>query len=93
VPASPAADRRPPSAVCAPRALAAAGVGKMTWLVDFVGYSMRNAPSIRTSLEVLHALQVGGGARPARHSKAAGGGGRRGRSSCATQRPRSQRSL
>lgn len=30
----------------------------MTWLVDFVGYSMRNAPSVRTSVEVLHTLQV-----------------------------------
>lgn len=32
-------------------------VGKMTWLLDFVGYSMRNAPSARTSLDVLHVLQ------------------------------------
>ncbi|GBF97732.1 hypothetical protein Rsub_10896 [Raphidocelis subcapitata] len=32
-------------------------VGKMTWLIDFVGYSMRNAPSVRTSIEVLHILQ------------------------------------
>ncbi|KAI8475407.1 MAG: CRAL/TRIO domain-containing protein [Monoraphidium minutum] len=32
-------------------------VGKMTWLVDFVGYSMRNAPSVRTSVDVLHTLQ------------------------------------
>jgi hypothetical protein len=30
----------------------------MTWLIDFVGYSMRNAPSVRTSVEVLHVLQV-----------------------------------
>ncbi|KAF6254282.1 CRAL-TRIO domain-containing protein [Scenedesmus sp. NREL 46B-D3] len=29
----------------------------MTWLLDFVGYSMRNAPAIRTSLAVLHTLQ------------------------------------
>lgn len=32
-------------------------VGKMTWLIDFVGYSMRNAPSVRASLDVLHVLQ------------------------------------
>eukprot|EP00879_Flechtneria_rotunda_P003493 GHRR01003723.1.p1 GENE.GHRR01003723.1~~GHRR01003723.1.p1 ORF type:complete len:296 (+),score=96.30 GHRR01003723.1:372-1259(+) len=32
-------------------------VGKMTWLIDFVGYSMRNAPAVRTSLSVLHTLQ------------------------------------
>eukprot|EP00878_Enallax_costatus_P038091 GHUV01043242.1.p1 GENE.GHUV01043242.1~~GHUV01043242.1.p1 ORF type:complete len:239 (+),score=55.01 GHUV01043242.1:696-1412(+) len=32
-------------------------VGKMTWLIDFEGYSMRNAPAIRTSLQVLHTLQ------------------------------------
>jgi hypothetical protein len=30
----------------------------MTWLLDFEGYSMRNAPAIRTSLAVLHTLQV-----------------------------------
>jgi hypothetical protein len=35
----------------------------MTWLLDFEGYSMRNAPAIRTSLAVLHTLQV----RPAQH--------------------------
>lgn len=29
----------------------------MTWLLDFEGYSMRNAPAIRTSLQVLHTLQ------------------------------------
>jgi hypothetical protein len=34
-----------------------AGVGKMTWLIDFEGYSMRNAPAVRTSLGVLHILQ------------------------------------
>lgn len=33
----------------------------MTWLLDFEGYSMRNAPAIRTSLAVLHTLQVRGG--------------------------------
>jgi hypothetical protein len=38
--------------------LSTAGVGKMTWLLDFEGYSMRNAPAIRTSLAVLHTLQV-----------------------------------
>ena len=32
----------------------------MAWLIDFVGYSMRNAPSVRTSIEVLHTLQVRG---------------------------------
>eukprot|EP00775_Hariotina_reticulata_P009392 gene9392-9555_t len=32
-------------------------VGKMTWLIDFEGYSMRNAPAIRTSVNVLHMLQ------------------------------------
>lgn len=33
-------------------------LGKMTWLIDFVGYSMRNAPGPRTSVEVLNVLQV-----------------------------------
>ncbi|KAF8064679.1 pitC [Scenedesmus sp. PABB004] len=32
-------------------------VGKMTWLLDFEGYSLRNAPAVRTSLSVLHTLQ------------------------------------
>lgn len=32
-------------------------VGKMTWLIDFEGYSLRNAPAVRTSLSVLHTLQ------------------------------------
>eukprot|EP00882_Tetradesmus_deserticola_P003067 GHRQ01003256.1.p1 GENE.GHRQ01003256.1~~GHRQ01003256.1.p1 ORF type:complete len:298 (+),score=113.14 GHRQ01003256.1:180-1073(+) len=32
-------------------------VGKMTWLLDFVGYSIRNAPAVRTSLTVLNTLQ------------------------------------
>lgn len=36
-----------------------AGVGKMTWLLDFGGYTMRNAPAIRTSVTVLQTLQVG----------------------------------
>jgi polyribonucleotide 5'-hydroxyl-kinase len=34
-----------------------AGVGKMTWLIDFEGYSMRNAPPIRTSINVMQILQ------------------------------------
>lgn len=34
-----------------------AGVGKMTWLIDFVGYSYRNAPPIKLSLHALHLLQ------------------------------------
>lgn len=29
----------------------------MTWLLDFEGYSMRNAPAVRTSMHVLHTLQ------------------------------------
>lgn len=37
---------------------ACAGVGKMMWLIDFEGYSLRNAPAVRTSLGVLHTLQV-----------------------------------
>lgn len=32
---------------------AGAGEGKMTWLIDFEGYSFSNAPSIRTSLSGL----------------------------------------
>jgi len=35
------------------------GVGKMMWLIDFEGYSLRNAPAVRTSVGVLHILQVG----------------------------------
>lgn len=35
----------------------ATGVGKMTWLIDFEGYAMRNAPAIKTSLSCLHILQ------------------------------------
>jgi hypothetical protein len=37
--------------------MSTAGVGKMTWLIDFEGYSLRNAPAVRTSLGVLHILQ------------------------------------
>uniref|UniRef100_A0A7S0VLS0 CRAL-TRIO domain-containing protein n=1 Tax=Polytomella parva TaxID=51329 RepID=A0A7S0VLS0_9CHLO len=33
------------------------GVGKMCWLLDFEGYSLRNAPPIRTSLHCNHILQ------------------------------------
>lgn len=32
-------------------------VGKMMWLIDFEGYSLRNAPAVRTSVGVLHILQ------------------------------------
>jgi len=32
-------------------------VGKMTWLIDFEGYSMRNAPPVRTSINVMSILQ------------------------------------
>ena len=32
-------------------------VGKMTWLLDFEGYALRNAPTIKTSLAVLATLQ------------------------------------
>lgn len=35
----------------------ASGVGKMTWLIDFNEYSMRNAPAIKTSMHVLNTLQ------------------------------------
>ena len=34
------------------------GVGKMTWLIDFEGYSLRNAPAVRVSMGVLNILQV-----------------------------------
>ena len=33
------------------------GDGKMTWLLDFEGYALRNAPTIKTSLAVLATLQ------------------------------------
>ncbi len=35
--------------------------GKMTWLIDFVGYTRANSPPIKVSLQVLHILQVGRG--------------------------------
>lgn len=33
------------------------GDGKMAWLVDFVGYTRKNAPPIRVALHTLHVLQ------------------------------------
>ena len=33
------------------------GVGKMTWLIDFEGYSYRNAPPITLALKTLNILQ------------------------------------
>ena len=35
------------------------GVGKMMWLVDFVGYSFMTAPPMRISIQTVHILQVG----------------------------------
>ena len=34
-----------------------AGVVKMTWLVDFVGYSLRTAPPVRTQIQTTQMLQ------------------------------------
>jgi hypothetical protein len=34
-----------------------AGVGKATILVDYEGYSMKNAPAIKTSISCLHIMQ------------------------------------
>lgn len=34
-----------------------AGVGKMTWLIDFEGYSYRNAPPVTLALKTLNTLQ------------------------------------
>eukprot|EP00887_Chlorella_sp_A99_P003143 scaffold9.g3143.t1 len=31
--------------------------GKMAWLIDFVGYSRKNAPPLRVSMQTLHILQ------------------------------------
>lgn len=39
------------------RAADQAGVGKMTWLIDFEGYSYRNAPPITLALKTLNILQ------------------------------------
>ena len=36
---------------------ACAGVGKMTWLIDFEGYSYRNAPPISMAMKALNILQ------------------------------------
>ncbi len=33
--------------------------GKMTWLIDFVGYNRANSPPLKVSLQVLSILQVG----------------------------------
>ena len=34
------------------------GVGKMMWLVDFVGYSFSTAPPVRISIQTVNILQV-----------------------------------
>lgn len=34
--------------------------GKMAWLVDFVGYSRKNAPPIKMTVHTVHILQVQG---------------------------------
>ncbi|DBB13651.1 hypothetical protein WJX82_000784 [Trebouxia sp. C0006] len=39
------------------RAADEAGVGKMTWLIDFEGYSYRNAPPISMAMKTLNILQ------------------------------------
>ncbi|PSC75046.1 random slug 5-like [Micractinium conductrix] len=36
---------------------ASAPDGKMTWLIDFVGYNSKNSPPLKVSLQVLHILQ------------------------------------
>lgn len=46
---------RPPPPHCS-----LAADGKMTWLIDFVGYNSKNSPPIKVSLQVLNILQVGG---------------------------------
>ncbi len=34
------------------------GVGKMMWLVDFVGYSFMTAPPVKIAIQTVHILQV-----------------------------------
>lgn len=34
-----------------------AGVGRMTWLIDFAGYSLSNAPPVRMSVQTTSILQ------------------------------------
>ena len=34
-----------------------AGVGRMTWLIDFAGYSLSNAPPVRMSMQTTSILQ------------------------------------
>ncbi len=34
------------------------GVGKMMWLVDFVGYSFMTAPPMKIAIQTVHILQV-----------------------------------
>lgn len=38
-------------------AVVEAGVGKMTWLIDFEGYSYRNAPPVTLAMKTLNVLQ------------------------------------
>ena len=45
-----------------------AGVGKMMWLVDFVGYSFSKAPPISISVQTVNILQVACKLGAARHT-------------------------